>query len=88
MPPNRGRRARRNRTAADSGAARRGAWNAERPGHRPGRRVESFTNAAMARAAVEDLQPKAPPGAPGSVNWTPMGPAVALRGAGAGPARR
>ena len=26
----------------------------------------SFTNVAMARAVVQDLQPKAPPGAPGA----------------------
>lgn len=34
----------------------------------------------QARAAAEALEPKAPPGAPGSRNWTPMGPSTLLGG--------
>ena len=32
------------------------------------------------RLIAEDLVPKSPPGAPGSVNWTPIGPAFVTRG--------
>lgn len=79
MPPLDRSRKRPRRAPGDSGAARRARWRVDVRGLTAQDRYDATANASAARAQIEELQPHAP-GVPGGTNWTPIGPAGALRG--------
>src|SRR5436190_22533266 len=45
---------------------------------------DMYAKASAVRHRIEKDMPKAPPGGPGSVNWTPLGPSLITHGQASG----